>query len=100
MGHALEDGRTLTELSNWVPFDRLMDSYDRADATDEDALALIQGRQGVLPSILSRTQPGLKSLSHPTSNTAIYHAGELLAIARQDDQIWSLERVFTPLDSD
>jgi tRNA pseudouridine55 synthase len=95
LADASASGQKWDQLASWVPFDRLLDGYDRADASPEDALALFQGRQAVLPHILSRVKPGRKTLA-PTSHIAIYQEQVLIAVARQDNGVWGLERVFTP----
>ncbi len=82
------------ELPCWVPFDRLLEGYERAEATPDEALALTQGRQNVLFDVLRRTQPA-RDPNTPDDCLVIYNANRLVAIARKDQNTWSLERVFT-----
>jgi tRNA pseudouridine55 synthase len=102
-------GKRWDELPAWMPFDRLLDGYDRAEATQDEAVALFQGRQTVLPGILARAEPpatqhaeigAAPATSGPNdakaAHVAIYHARALIAVARQDHGVWGLERVFTP----
>lgn len=91
-------GARWDQLAAWAPFDRLLDGYERADATEDEAVALFQGRQAVLPTILSRTTNHVTAaIEKPACDPiAIYHAQSLIAIARQDHGVWGLERVFTP----
>jgi tRNA U55 pseudouridine synthase TruB len=49
-------GQAIDELPAWVPFDRLLHSYDRANATREEASALMQGRSHVLMNLLRRVE--------------------------------------------
>jgi tRNA pseudouridine55 synthase len=88
IAQASAEGKRWDELSAWVPFDRLLDGYARAEATAEDALSLIHGKQGVLPQILKGIQPQ----SEPV---VIFHEQRIVAIARMDNGVWGLERVFT-----
>jgi tRNA U55 pseudouridine synthase TruB len=107
---ASQAGRRWDELPAWVPFDRLLDGYEGCAATPEEALALIQGKQAVLPRILARIQPprvgassrtpaGADAQGAPVAQNApvaIYQGDALVAIARLDHGVWGLERVFVP----
>jgi tRNA pseudouridine55 synthase len=101
---ANQAGKAWHELPCWVPFDGLLDHFDRADATEDEAQALKEGRQKVLFNILRR---GLKR-PEPTSAIssadareelmAIYCQDKLVAIASRNpltaDGQWGLDRVF------
>ena len=78
------------ELPCWIPFDDLLKSFDRADATEDEARALMQGRSNVLFNILRRTPPG-KPEEAPL---AIYCKAALVGIARRENGVWGMERVF------
>lgn len=91
---ASEQGKRWDELPAWMPFDKLLDGYDRAEATDDEATALFQGKQAVLPRILSRAQDAAARAG--SGPLVIYRAQSLVAIARQDHGVWGLERVFLP----
>jgi tRNA pseudouridine55 synthase len=95
INQAVAEGRDWDELPCWVPFDELLRGYGRAEATEDEANSLFQGRQGVLFNILRRTEPATGS-SHGDDCVAIFQQGKLVAIARRENEIWGLERVFTP----
>jgi tRNA U55 pseudouridine synthase TruB len=84
------------ELSCWVPFHRLLDGYDRAEATTDEALALRQGRQNVLFNILKRVErPEHCQTGNATStHIAIFSKESLIAIAALEQGVWGVERVF------
>lgn len=93
-------GTPWNELPCWIPFDRLLAGYDHADATEQEAEALVRGKQNVLFPLLKRaTRPHLTESSasaYPGRETclAIYHSHRLIAVARQEERAWRLERVF------
>ena len=84
----------MEQLPCWIPFDQLLDGYYRAQATQDERLALFQGKQNVLFNILKRidapSRPGL----HDQDSVAIYCSNELIAVARKDNDLWGIERVF------
>lgn len=93
---AIQAGAAWEALPCFVPFDRLLDDYARADASEEETTALLQGRQNVLTSILQRVkEPATASRADDT--VAIFSEGHLLAIAKKDAGTWGLERVFPAL---
>ncbi len=77
------------ELPCWIPFDRLLEGYGRADVSLQEKAQLFQGKQSVLFSILKRVQ-----FEQDDSCFAIYHNEALVGIARRDDNRWALERIF------
>lgn len=89
-------GEKWDELSSWIPFDRMLEGFDRAEATAEESTALINGRQNVLFNILKRVQPGTKG----SGEVAIYSRDLLIAVASRspsapgETSVWGLERVF------
>lgn len=92
-------GRRWDQLSCWVPFDRLLDSYDRAHATQEEVRSLSEGRQNVLFNILKRVESSPVSLNSPVStqyrsHVAIYSSNLLVAVAKHEEGRWGIERVF------
>jgi hypothetical protein len=96
-------GRNWDQLSAWVPFHKLLEGFDRAQATPEQATALIQGKQHVLSNILKTFTPSPLRRQHhssdtPSSHIAIYSEYQLIAVACQTHGEWGLERVF-PLES-
>ncbi len=96
---ALGSGAGLEDLDCWMPFDRLLDGYGRAEANDEERLALFQGRQNVLFNILRRSAlsgPDSRIVAGQESCVAIYHRDTLVAVARREKEVWNLERVFAP----
>ena len=101
IAEACAQGKRWTELPCWVPFDRLLDGYERASATSEEVRALLQGRQNVLFNILKRTEPGMgpnvaeREKDNDSSCLAIYDGEKLVAVARRAEGIWGIERVFT-----
>lgn len=109
----LKSTQPWSDLPCWLAVDRLLDGYDRAEATPEEALCLMQGKQNILPSILKRfVQAPLKKFPAKDSQNnyiAIYTGGALVAVACQTNGVWGLERVFPegfhsqrslPLESD
>jgi tRNA pseudouridine55 synthase len=85
------------ELGCWMPFDRLLEGYERAQATHEEAQALIQGRQNVLFNILKRAPAERRDpVVGQESCMAIYNDHRLVAVARCEQGVWGLERVFLP----
>lgn len=89
-------GTSWDQLSAWVPFDRLLDGYPRAEASSAEALALIQGKQAVLPQILARL-PAAGTGPINSAIATIYEGPKLVAVARREQDTWGLERVFTGL---
>lgn len=96
-------GQSWDELSCWVPFHRLLDGLDRAQATPEEAAALLRGQQNVLLNILKRTEPApspppsssaCQAAEDMRTQIAIYSAESLLAVASRQQGEWGLERVF------
>jgi tRNA pseudouridine55 synthase len=83
------------ELPCWIPFDQLLSDYDRAEATEEERVALVQGKQEVLTPILGRMQSNVVRSAERSDCIALYCADALIAIARKDHDVWGLERVFT-----
>lgn len=91
IGRALTESRPWDQLPCWVPFDRMLESHARAEATPQEAQSLFQGKQAVLFGILKRAEI-------PESETLLplYSRSRLIAIARKTDGAWALERVFLP----
>jgi tRNA pseudouridine55 synthase len=92
---SLAEGRGWDELPCWVDFNRLLDGYESAEATGDEATALLQGRQGVLLNILKRGGRSLAAQEQADDTVVIYSSGKLVAVARKDATGWGLERVFT-----
>jgi len=92
---AINAGRELSGLPCWVEFDHLLDGYPRALATEDEKLAIIQGRQNVLPVILERTEQPRHRSGPNEDCTVIYSHDHILAVARLGETGWGLERVFT-----
>jgi hypothetical protein len=99
---ATRQGKSWDELSAWIPFQKMLDGYDRAEATRDEALALVQGRQNVLLNILKRVQNAPCPETHwslkkdrPRTHVTIYTSGVLVAVASNTHGQWGLERVFT-----
>ena len=93
----VSDGTPWNELPCWIPFDRLLEDYDRAEADSEEARALTEGRQNVLFNILRRMPPlqeTSKKGGSGGSHVAIYCGDRLIAVAAQLNGAWGLERVF------
>jgi tRNA pseudouridine55 synthase len=90
LAKAAEEKRPWDELPAFIPFDRLLDGFPRADASSMEAEMLIQGKQQVLPAILEKVSPPENHSNHAT----IYFENRLLAVAVRENQIWGLERVF------
>jgi tRNA pseudouridine55 synthase len=81
------------QLPCWRPFDALMEGYDRAQATNDEAAALLQGRQNVLFSILKRVESSTVPRARE-DHVAIFSSGKLVAVAKNEGGVWSLERAF------
>jgi hypothetical protein len=94
----MKEGAQWDELPCWIRFDDLLSSYDRAEATQDEARALMQGRGGVLFNILKRmdardpVEVRAKAEGYPL---AIYCGDSLIGIAKRENGVWGLERVFT-----
>lgn len=88
----VSQGKDYTEMRAWVPFDQMLKGRARAQASEEEAIQIFQGKQGVLHSLLRRAtnQEGDADPSFLT----IYRGEELIAVARMGDAAWELERVF------
>ena len=99
IGEAFSQGKKWDELPCWVPFDRLLDSYHRTQATPEEVKALSEGRQNVLFNILNRAEPPRVALNPrpygQDAYLAIYCSEKLVAVAHAEDGKWGLERVFS-----
>jgi tRNA pseudouridine55 synthase len=97
---ASRNGQSWFELPCWIPFDQLLKGYDSCEATEEEADALANGRQNVLFNLIRRAQPGVSPLStlpgYPNRETclAIYRTHRLIAVARNEENRWQLDRVF------
>jgi tRNA pseudouridine55 synthase len=93
---AMKEGAAWDELPCWIRFDDLLSSYDRAEATQDEARALMQGRGAVLFNILRRMDAReavpARSEGYPL---AIYCGDSLIGIAKRENGVWGLERVFT-----
>lgn len=85
------------ELSAWVPFDLLLDHFPKAEATPDECLALINGRQNVVLQLLPRVDWG--NTTQERELFTIYHRGQLKSVAARDETtgVWSIQRVFTRL---
>ena len=92
-----------TDSAFWIPFHRLLDGYPRAYATGEEQQALLHGKQSVLFNILKRRELPQTQTREAEDYLAIYSSpettGELLAIARKENESWGFERVFTSDES-
>ena len=112
---ALESGQSETDLSCWVPFDQLLDTFPRAVASWEECDSLQQGRQNVLFHLLKRTEPPkvLSGREHTNLHAslqerpvekrretdkenyvAIFHSEKLIGVAHRAETGWGIERVF------
>jgi tRNA pseudouridine55 synthase len=86
------------ELPCFVPFNQLLDGFFRAEATEDESLSLVQGRQGVLPNILKRVESPKKPYRQTQESpncVAIFCKDELIAVSSKENEIWGIERVFT-----
>ncbi|MEK6580272.1 MAG: tRNA pseudouridine(55) synthase TruB [Bdellovibrionota bacterium] len=99
---ALQSGQEWDELKCWVPFNQLLRGYARAEASPDEAQALIHGQQTILPQILSRMESNITEKITPISDhahenqfVAIYCTQLLVAVAAKQRGAWELERVFT-----
>jgi tRNA pseudouridine55 synthase len=94
---ATRDGKNWDELPCWVPFDQMLGGYITAEATRDEAVALMQGKQAVLFNILKRAKPpeltGKGAID--SSHIVIECDGNLVAVASKANDVWGLERVFT-----
>jgi tRNA pseudouridine55 synthase len=101
ISESMKQGLAWNELPCWVPFDRLLLGYDSADATEEEATALLRGRQNVIFGILKRVRPAsspalnIPAYPHREKCLAVYHGHQLIAVVRQEQNKWQLERVFS-----
>ncbi|MBI2711305.1 MAG: tRNA pseudouridine(55) synthase TruB [Bdellovibrio sp.] len=81
-------------LPCFVPFDRLLDGFKFSSATQEEAESLRNGRQNVLFNLLKKQNPPRIPCIEKEDCLAIYHQESLIAVARREEQGWSIERVF------
>jgi hypothetical protein len=91
----IQSGKNWDELPCWMPFDRLLDDYDRAQATPEERIALLQGKQSVLVDIVQRREHSPLNSRQSHDCFAVYCGSALIAVARKDNELWGIERVFT-----
>jgi tRNA pseudouridine55 synthase len=93
---SLAHGTSWENLSCYVPFDQLLQGYPSAEADDLQVQSLVQGKQGVLPSILEHVKESVHEgkYSNARDTVAIYCRTRLVAVAKKDQGIWGLERVF------
>lgn len=95
-------GKSWGDLPCWIPFDQMLDSYDRCEASTDEAQALFRGQQNVLFNLLKRVTPATSQDRFGGRNSAmkdtvvIFHADHLIAIANRSAGQWGLERVFLP----
>jgi tRNA pseudouridine55 synthase len=97
INEATLEGSAWDHLPCWVPFDRMLDGYDRAVATNEETQALFTGRQNVLFNIVRRSKLSQEPSSAVTGQDtclAIYNDDRLIAVARREENKWSIEKVF------
>lgn len=87
-------GKNWADLRCWIPFDRMLDGYAKAEATDEETDSLSKGRQSTIFSILKRIETGSTSISGHESCVAIFNRSRLVAILRKNETNWELEKVF------
>src|SRR5690606_22573872 len=87
---ALEDW---TNLSCWRSFDRMLEGYDKAEITSQEAHELYQGRQRVIFNIVQkiRRKPSLSPHLLPSENT--YPIPESLPSHHSEDR--SPSRILT-----
>jgi tRNA pseudouridine55 synthase len=102
IAEATRGGQAWGEMPCWIAFDRLLDGvYPVAEASAPEAAALLQGKQGVLPGILSRTSWAEGDKKPECANSGdeqrivIYNSTRLVAVALREHDAWGLERVFT-----
>lgn len=94
---AMDSTVSVESLPCFIPFDRLLDGLPRADASQDEAQALRQGRQRDLVRILLRAKatnaPAIRGWDH---FRAIYCQDHLVAVAKTDAENvqWHLDRVF------
>ena len=87
-------GKPWDQLPCWIPFHQLLNGYPRAEATPAERDSLIQGQQKTLVAILQKAaSPDLKS-SEKEDCLAIYTQDVLVAVARKENEAWTIERVF------
>jgi tRNA pseudouridine55 synthase len=97
VARALGEGRAAWELPCWMPISSLLSGMPRAEATEAEAAALINGVQSTLPAIAARTVFPAEGIMNPQFDSllAIYRQGEeLVAVAARGAGGWGLERVF------
>jgi tRNA pseudouridine55 synthase len=88
------------DLKCWIPFDQLLIDMPAVQATPQESTALSQGKQEILSPILNRMQslpdhsPHSQEAAQEGQCIAIYCAGALVAIARNETGTWRIERVF------
>lgn len=86
----------------FVPFDQLLNGHPHVEATEEEYRALQNGIQNTFFNILTRWRrmPSTPAVSEPQAGQpsltclAITHKEKLIAVARPEENTWSLERVF------
>lgn len=89
------DGRSWTDLTCWIPFDDLLEGMPTAHASPEEALALIQGRQHALPPIVARASTASEAREALSFDRVVIREGQQIrAVARRENGIWVIERVF------
>ncbi|OFZ81265.1 MAG: tRNA pseudouridine(55) synthase TruB [Bdellovibrionales bacterium RIFOXYD1_FULL_55_31] len=94
LSQILEPQEPWNELPCWMPFDRLLEGYPSATATEEEAQDLFKGRQNALFNILKRAQAAPDEMH--SDHLAVYCHNRLVAVACRENHAWRLERVFTP----
>jgi tRNA pseudouridine55 synthase len=95
VAQAMQSGKKWNQLPCWIPFDRLLDGYARAEATPEEQNALCQGKQNVLINIIKRMNAPTPDSPDKEGYVAIYSKDVLIAVARLENEQWGIERVFT-----
>lgn len=76
------------KLPNWIPFDLVLDHFQKIEVSESEELQIVQGKQKVLLEILSR----VPFMMH--EKIAFMRNGRLIAVAGKENQVWLLERVF------
>ncbi len=90
--NALKEGKDFDDLPCFVPFDQILDSFDRAEVTEDEVHALYQGQQKSLWNVLKRVQNNSQSAEE--NHVALYYQNKLVAVLKKDNQQWAIEKIF------
>ncbi|MBI5139794.1 tRNA pseudouridine(55) synthase TruB [Candidatus Nomurabacteria bacterium] len=95
--NAMSEVKSFKDFSCFMPFDEILKNYDQAEVSADEVKEIAQGNQKILFQILKRVikpKEISNSFSPPENLIALFHQTKLIAVVRQQDYKWLIEKVF------